>query len=119
MLVGIGRSDPVNQLTFTALADHPKGFFRFAAAGCVRFQIQSKITLLFVRPVTFVAALDENRLDLAGKIDGATRGRRRRAVEFGNTPGCRGQDQRENNSVQSDQVHNLRILRIREEMSRP
>ena len=69
LLVGIGRSNPLNQLAFTAFADHPKGFLGFAASGCVRFQIQSKVTLLFVRPVTFVATLDEDWLDVPSEID--------------------------------------------------
>jgi hypothetical protein len=58
----------LENLTLGAVARNPGGFAALAAAGRV-LAVQAQVAPLFVRPVTFVAALDEDRLDVAAEIN--------------------------------------------------
>ncbi len=69
LIVRLHEGHPLNDLALRAFTGHPKRFFRFAAARRIRVAVQPEAAFLFVRPVAFVAALDEDRLDVPRKIN--------------------------------------------------
>src|SRR2546422_8865000 len=67
--VRVLRSDPRDELALGAFAGDEKRLPGFATFQRIRFSIQPQLVLLFVGPVTFVAALDENGLNISSKIN--------------------------------------------------
>ena len=69
LIIRILGRDAFDEMALSALASDPKRFLRLTAARSIRFVVQSQAAFLFIRSVTFVAALDEDRLDVARKIN--------------------------------------------------
>ena len=69
LVIRIFGRDALDEMALSALANDPKRFLRLTSARCVGFVVQSQAAFLFIRSVTFVATLDEDRLDVADEIN--------------------------------------------------